>query len=55
MALEKLDGVSAAYVDKNVDIHLAEGGSLDKEEIAKILKLSKMTVKTTKKLDKLPF
>ncbi len=50
-----MDGITAAYVAKDVDIHLAKGASFNEEEIAEILKKYKMTVRSSKKLDTLPF
>ena len=55
MALEQIDGVTAAYVDKKISIHYAKAGSFDEAKVAAILKPLKMTVKSSKQLDTLPF
>jgi len=55
VALEKIDGVTAAYVNKSIEIYYAKGSSFDKDEVTKLLKPLKMVVKEAKKLDKLPF
>jgi len=55
VALEKIDGVTAAYVDKNIDLHFAEGATFDKDKIATLLKPYKLTVQDAKKLEALPF
>ena len=55
MALEKIEGVTAAYVDKDISLHYSAKGSVDKEAIAKVLKPLKMEIKEAKKLEKLPF
>jgi len=55
VALEQIDGVTAAYVDKKISIHYAKTGSFDEAKVAAILKPLKMTVKSSKQLDTLPF
>lgn len=55
MALEKLDGVSGAFVNNNIALHFAEEAELDEKLIASTIKEFGMEVKSSKKLDKLPF
>ena len=55
MALEKIDGVVGAYVNRGITLHLAKSGELDKDKIAKTLKPFKMTVKEVKALEGKPF
>lgn len=55
MALEKLDGVSGAFVNKNIALHFAEASELDEELVASAIKEFGMKVKSSKKLDALPF
>ena len=55
MALEKLDGVSGAYVNKNIALHFDKEGDLDEELIASTIEPFKMKVKSSKKLNDLPF
>lgn len=55
MALEKVDGISGAYVNRGITIHLAKAGDLDKETITKTLEPFKMTIKEVKALEGKPF
>lgn len=55
MALEKLDGIAGAYVNRGITIHLAKAGDLDKEVITKLLKPFNMTIKEVKALEGKPF
>jgi len=55
VALEKLDGITAAYVDSSIDLHYSAADGFDKDKIAEALKPFKMVIKEAKKLDKLPF
>lgn len=55
MALEKLDGVSGAYVNRGITIHLAKAGDLDQAKIASALEPFRMTIKEVKALEGKPF
>ena len=55
MALEKLDGVSSAYVNKDIVLHFDEDTELDEKLVAETIEPLKMKVKSSKKLDDLPF
>ena len=55
MALEKLDGVTGAFVNDNIALHFAEEKELDEKLVASTIKEFGMKVKTSKKIDKLPF
>ncbi len=51
MALEKLDGITGAYVNRGIIIHLAKAAKLDQEKIAEALKPFKITIKEVKPLE----
>ena len=53
--MEGVDGITGAYVNKGITIHLAKPGELDKDKIAKTLEPFKMTVKEVKPLEGKPF
>ncbi|MGJ8724938.1 MAG: hypothetical protein ACSHYB_10315 [Roseibacillus sp.] len=55
MALEKLDGVSGAFVNNNIALHFSEETELDEKLVASAIKEFGMKVKSTKKLEALPF
>ena len=55
MALEKLDGVSGAYVNDDIALHFDEKTDLDEKLVASTIKEFGMKVKSSKKLDELPF
>ncbi|BDS09012.1 hypothetical protein NT6N_40520 [Oceaniferula spumae] len=55
MALEKIDGLTAAYVNAGIQLHYSAEGSFDKDKVAEILKPFKMAIKEANKADKLPF
>ncbi len=55
MALEKLDGVSGAFVNDQIAIHFAEEAELDEKLIASTIKEFGMEVKGSEKLTELPF
>lgn len=55
MALEKLDGVSGAFVNNDIAIHFAEAKELDERLVASTIKEFGMKVKSSKKLEALPF
>ena len=55
VALEKLDGVTGAFVNNNIALHFAEEKELDEKLVASTIKEFGMKVKTSKKIDKLPF
>ncbi|GAA5494692.1 hypothetical protein SAMN02745181_3026 [Rubritalea squalenifaciens DSM 18772] len=50
-----MDGVAAAYVDKQIKIHLAEDKALDEEAVKAKLKEFKIATKEITKSDKVPF
>ena len=51
MALEKLDGITNAYVNRSITIHLAKAGDLDQAKIGEALKPFKITIKEVKKIE----
>ncbi len=55
MALEKLDGITGAYVNSDITIHLTKGAVLDKDKIAETIKPLKITIEEVKKLEEKPF
>jgi len=55
VALEKLDGISGAYVNRGITIHLTKAGDLDKAQIASALEPFKMTITEVKELEGKPF
>lgn len=55
MALEKIDGISAAYVNNGIRLHLTDKDGYDQEKIAAALKPFKLTIKEAKPVDGSPF
>jgi len=55
VALEKIDNISAAYVNRGITIHLAKAGDLDKDAIAKTIAPFKMKVNDCRALEGKPF
>ena len=55
MALEKLDGVSGAFVNDDISLHFEKDAKLDEKLIASTIKEFGMKVKSSKKLEELPF
>ena len=55
MALEKLDGISAAYVNNDIQLHLTKKDSYDKKQITKTLKSFKMVIKKESSTEVSPF
>ncbi|MFK7909036.1 MAG: hypothetical protein AB8F34_00380 [Akkermansiaceae bacterium] len=55
MALEKIDGITGAYVNRGITLHFAKAGAMDKEKIAATLKPFKMTIKEVKALEGKPY
>lgn len=55
VALEKMDGVSGAYVNNGITLLMSNDKPLDEEAIAKTLKEFKITVSETTKSEALPF
>lgn len=55
MALEKIDGVSAAYVDKGIMLHMVSKGTFDKEKITEVLKPFKLTITESTLIKGSPF
>lgn len=55
MALEKLDEVSAAYVNNGISLHLKSKDGYDQKVIAETLKAFKLTIKEAKAVEGSPF
>lgn len=55
MALEKLDGVCAAYVSQSIQLHLTSKDAYDKKKVTETLKLLKMTIKKETSTEDSPF
>ena len=55
MALEKLDGVSGAYVNDSIALHFSKEMELDEKLVAATIKEFGMEVKGSKKIEELPF
>lgn len=55
MALEKIDGVSAALVNRDITLLLDHESAPNAEELAEVLKPFKMQVKAVSKAETLPF
>ncbi|MEO1855885.1 MAG: hypothetical protein ABGY95_00785 [Rubritalea sp.] len=51
MALEKLPGVAAAYVNNQLEIHLSEDLALDEEAVKEALASYKITVSSVQKME----
>lgn len=55
MALEKLDGVTGAYVNNDIALHFSEEIELDLAAVKSAISEFGMEVKESKKIDELPF
>jgi len=55
VALEKLDGISAAYVNNDIQLHLTDKEGYNQKEITKTLKSFKMVIKKESSSEKSPF
>ena len=55
MALEKLDGISAAYVNNDIQLHLATKDGYDKKKVTEALKPFKMKIKKETSTEDSPF
>lgn len=55
MALEQLDNIAAAYVNRGITLHLVKAGELDQDSIAKAIAPYRMNIKDTKPLAGKPF
>ena len=55
VALEKLDGISAAYVNSGITLHMASKNIFDQEKITEALKPFKLTIKKSELDLKPPF
>lgn len=53
--MEKLAGVSGAFVNNNISLHFAEEVALDEGMVASAIKEFGMKVKSSKKVAALPF
>lgn len=45
MALEKIDGISAAYINKDIVLHYTDNAEFDQKALEKVLSKYKMKVK----------
>jgi len=55
VALEKLDGISAAYVNNDIHLHLTDKDGYDQKEVTKTLKAFKMVIKKESSTEESPF
>lgn len=55
MALEKLDGVTGAYVNNGIRLHLASKDGYDQQVVAKALEPFKMKINDAKLVEGSPF
>ena len=55
MALEKIDNVAAAYVNRGITIPLAEAGDLDQEAIAAAIKPFNIKITSGQAVEGKPF
>lgn len=55
MALEKLDGISAAYVNNGISLHLSSKDGYNEEKVAEVLKTFKLTIAEAKAVEGSPF
>ena len=55
VALEQLDNIAAAYVNRGITLHLVKAGELDQGSIAKAIAPYRMNIKDTKPLAGKPF
>ncbi len=55
MALEKVDNVAAAYVNRGITIHLAKAGELDEQAIAAALQPFGIKVQGSQAVEGAPF
>ena len=55
VALEKVEGITGAYVNRGITLHLAKAGDLDKDKIAEALKPFRMVIRSVKPMQGKPF
>jgi hypothetical protein len=55
VALEKLDNVAAAYVNRGITLHLIKAGDLDQDSVANAIAPFRMNIKDTQPLVGKPF
>ena len=55
MALEKIDGISGAYVNNGITLHFTAKGSYDQAKITEALKSFKLTIKDATLVKGSPF
>lgn len=55
VALEKLDGISAAYVNNGIMLHMTAKDTFNKETITEVLKPFKITIKESTQIKGSPF
>lgn len=53
--MEKIAGVSGAFVNNNISLHFADEVALDEEMVASAIKEFGIKVKSSKKVEALPF
>ncbi|MDG1357610.1 MAG: hypothetical protein P8P36_05400 [Akkermansiaceae bacterium] len=51
MALEQLDNIAAAYVNRGITLHLIKAGELDQDSVAKAIAPFRMNIQATKALE----
>jgi hypothetical protein len=55
VALEKLDNVAAAYVNRGITLHLIKAGDLDQDSVANAIAPFRMNIKDIQPLVGKPF
>ncbi|MGB2403214.1 MAG: hypothetical protein ACPIA7_07360 [Akkermansiaceae bacterium] len=55
MALEQLDNIAAAYVNRGITLHMVKAGELDQDSIARAIAPFKMNIQGAKPLVGKPF
>ncbi len=55
MALEQLDNIAAAYVNRGITLHLNKAGDLDQDSVAKAIAPFKMNIQASRPLVGKPF
>ena len=55
MALEGIDGVAGAFVDKKLELFLSKNVDITAEKLSETLKAYKISVKNVNKSDKVEF
>ena len=55
MALEELESVEAAYIDKSITLFMSGEAAPDQEALTKMLKKFRINVSAVEETDELPF